>query len=179
MPFILIPFALLLAFAFIPLLFLIRFRLGGARRRAKRWVATANLAVLAFSTVLLLTSAAIVNVWIPDALKAAGIGFASGAVLSLFGLALTRWEKTPQALFYKPNPWFALLIPMALTLRIMYWLWRSWHMWGASADTRSWFAASGTAGSLGVGAAVAGYYFGYAIGVWNRVSHFGRLDHRR
>ena len=168
MPFLLIPLALLLAIAFIPLLFVIRLRLGSLRRRARPWVTKANVAVLALSAGLLLVSASMVNVWVPNVLKFAVIGLTSGAVLSVFGLAFTRWERTPQALFYRPNRWFALVIPLALTLRIIYWMWRGWHVWAPSADTKSWLAASGTAGSLGVGAAVAGYYFGYAIGVWRR-----------
>jgi hypothetical protein len=69
-PFVAIAFALLLAIAFIPLLLLVRFRLGSARRRARGWVATVNMAALTVSAVLLLISAAIVSVWIPDALKA-------------------------------------------------------------------------------------------------------------
>jgi hypothetical protein len=169
-PFVIIAFGLLLAIALIPLLLLIRFRLASARRRARRWLTTLNVFVLTVSSVLLLTSAAVLNIWIPDALKAAAVGLASGVLLSFVGLALTRWERTTQAVFYRPNRWFALLIPMALTLRIIYWIWRGWHAWAGSEDTRSWLAASGTAGSLGVGAAVAGYYFGYAVGVWRRVS---------
>jgi hypothetical protein len=155
--------------AFIPLLFLIRFRLGTVRRRARPWVAAINVAVLAFSAAMLLVSASILNVWVPGSVKAAVAGFAAGAVLSVFGLGFTRWERSSQALFYRPNRWFALVIPLALTVRIIYWMWRGWHVWAGSPDTRSWLAQSGAAGSLGVGAAVAGYYFGYAIGVWFRV----------
>jgi hypothetical protein len=175
-PLLLIPLLLLLAVAFIPLLFVIRFRLGSARRRARPWVTTVNVAVLAFSAGTLLVSASIVNVWVPNAFKSAVIGLAAGAALSLFGLAFTRWERTQETLFYKPNRWFALVVPLALTVRIIYWMWRGWHAWGPSANTRSWLAASGTAGSLGVGAAVAGYYFGYAAGVWKRSRRVGDAE---
>ena len=178
MPFILIPLGLLLAIAFIPLLMLIRFRLGSARRRARRWAAKFNVVMLAISAALLLISAAIVNTLVPGAFRSAGIGLAVGALLSVLGLAVTRWEKTPQALFYKPNRWFALLIPMALTVRLIFWRWRGWHTWSGSPSTGSWLAASGTAGSLGVGAVVAGYYFGYAIGVLKRVKA-SNPSHRR
>jgi hypothetical protein len=173
-PFLIIPLLILLALAFIPLLFVIRFRVGTARRRARPWVATINVAVLAFSVAMVLVTASILNVWVPGAVKAALAGLAAGSVLSVFGLGFTRWERTCEAMFYKPNRWFALVIPLALTLRIIYWMWRGWHVWAGSPDARSWFAASGTAGSLGVGAAVAGYYFGYAIGVWGRVRGLAR-----
>lgn len=169
MPLVLIPLGLLLAIAFIPLLLLIRFRLAGSRRRARAWVATLNVVVIAGSAALLLVSAAIINNWVPNAFRSAAIGLGAGALLSVFGLALTRWEETSQTLFYQPNRWFALLIPVALTVRVIYWMWRGWHAWAGSADTEAWLAASGTAGSLGVGAVVAGYYFGYAVGVWHRV----------
>ena len=164
-PFFIVPLILLLAIAFLPVLFVLRFRLGSIRRRARPWVATANVAVLAFSAGLLLVSASIVNVWVPHALKFAVIGWITGALLSVFGLASSQWERMPQGLFYQPNRWFALLIPLAITLRIIYWMWRGWHSWADSVDTKSWLAASGTAGSLGIGAMVAGYYFGYALGV--------------
>jgi hypothetical protein len=176
-PFILIPLGLLLLIAFIPLLLLIRFRLGSARRRARPWIANLNVVVLAISTSLFLASATIVNSWVPNAFKFALAGLVSGALLSTLGLAFTRWDETHQAVFYKPNRWFALIIPLALTLRITSWMWRAWHTWSGSADTRSWLAASGTAGSMGAGATVAGYYFGYAVGVWRRVIHSKRARH--
>jgi hypothetical protein len=170
MPFVLLVLFVLSAIAFIPLLFVLRFRFGSARRRARPWLANFNVVVLAISSLLLLVSASIMNRWVADALRSAGIGFACGALLSVFGLLSTKWEKAPDALFYKPNRWFALIVPLALMLRIFYWIWRSWHAWGACADTRCWLASSGTAGSLGVGAAVAGYYFGYTVGVWQKIN---------
>lgn len=170
MPFLVIPLVLLLAIAFVPVLLVLRFRVAGARRRARPWVTKLNVVVLAISVGLLLVTASVVNVWVPDALKFAAIGVVAGALLSIFGLAMTRWERTPQALFYQPNRWFALLIPLALTLRIMFWMWRGWHSWSASVDTKSWLAASGTAGSMGIGAMVAGYYLGYAVGVWRKAN---------
>ena len=168
MPLLIFPALLILAIAFVPVLFFLRFRLGSVRRRARPWVAKVNVVVLTISAGLLLTSASIVNLWVPNALKFVLGGMVVGSLLSIFGLGFTQWERTPQGLFYRPNRWFALLIPLALTLRLIYWLWRLWHGWSASADTKSWLAASGTAGSLAIAAVVAGYYFGYAIGVWKR-----------
>jgi hypothetical protein len=169
-PFVIVPLFLLLALASVPLLFFVRFRLGMARRRAKPWLAKLNVVMLSISAGLLLVTASIVNVWVPTALKSALIGLAGGVLLSLLGLAFTRWETTPQSLFYKPNRWFALLIPLALTLRIMLWMWRGWHAWSTSESAGSWLAASGTAGSLGIGAMVAGYYFGYALGILRKIT---------
>ena len=167
-PFLIIPLVLVAAIAFVPVLFVLRFRLGGLRRRARPVLTTLNLVLISVSAGLLLVSASIVNVWVSNAFKFAVAGLVTGSLLSMVGLAATRWERTAQALFYAPNRWFALLIPLALTLRIIYWMWRGWHVWAASPDTKSWLAASGTAGSLGIGAIVAGYYWGYAAGVWRR-----------
>ncbi|MFL6515979.1 MAG: hypothetical protein ACJ8M1_13255 [Chthoniobacterales bacterium] len=169
MPIVFILLLPLLLIALVPVLFVVRFRLGIARRRAKPWVAKLNVFVLAVSIGLLLISASILNIWVADAVKSAVIGVAAGGLLSLFGLAATHWERTSEGLFYKPNRWFALLIPLALTTRIIFWIWRGWHVWWHSENVRSWLAGSGTAASLGIGAMVAGYYFGYAIGVWYRV----------
>src|SRR5690348_8167769 len=124
MPFVIIPLVLLVAIAFVPLLLVLRFRVAGARRRARPWMTTLNVLVLGFSVVLLLVTASIVNVWVPNALEFAVMGLGAGALLSILGLAVTRWERTPQALFYKPNRWFALLIPLALTVRMTFWIWR-------------------------------------------------------
>jgi hypothetical protein len=178
-PFLLIPLVLLLIIAFVPLLLLMRFWLGSVRRRARPWVARINVIVLAVSAALFLLSATIVNGWVPNALKSAVIGLGSGALLSLLGIAFTRWEETSGSLFYRPNRWFALLIPGALTVRLLYWTARAWHAWPGSADTASWLTAAGTAGSVGVGAVVAGYYFGYAAGVWNRLRQFDRRHRSR
>ena len=168
MPLLLFPALLLLAIASVPVLFILRFRLGSIRRRARPWVAKVNVVVLAISTGLLFVSASIINIWVPNALQFATGGLLGGLLLSTVGLGVTRWEETSQGLYYRPNRWFALLIPLALTIRIIYWLWRGWQSWAASADTKSWLAASGTAGSLAIAALVAGYYFGYGIGVWRR-----------
>src|SRR4029079_14894301 len=151
-----IPLILVGAIAFLPVLFLLRFRAGTIRRRARPWLATLNLILISISSGLLLVSASIVNAWVPNALKFAVAGLTAGALLSLLGLVFTQWDRTAQALFYKPNRWFALLIPMALTLRVVYWMWRGWHVWGASPDAKSWLAASGAAGSIGIAGVVAG-----------------------
>lgn len=51
-----------------------RYRMGTARRLARGWVATLNLATLTFSAVLVLISAAFTNVWVPEALRFTAMG---------------------------------------------------------------------------------------------------------
>lgn len=83
----------------------------------------------------------------------------------LVGLAMTRWEPTPQALHYTPNRWLVLLITLAVTTRLLYGLWRIWHAWRTAGSDASWLASAGVAGSMAVGAVVLGYYLTYSAGV--------------
>lgn len=166
----LIPFvlALLLVIALVlatPLVLVLRYRAGKMRRRARIWVATVNLVSIAVSTPLFLWVAAITSLWVPKAFIYSLMGLLGGSLLGLLGLALTRWEKTPQALHYTPNRWLVLLITLAVTTRLLYGLWRIWHAWRTSGPETSWLAAAGVAGSMAVGAVVLGYYLTYSAGV--------------
>jgi hypothetical protein len=167
-PLIAIPIALFFAIALVlamPLLLVLRYRAATARRLGRKWIATVNLVSLVLSAGLFLWVAAMTAFWIPNALLYSLAGFMIGAVLGLLGLALTRWELSPQALYYTPNRWLVLLITLAVTTRLLYGLWRIWHAWRASGPNESWIAAAGVAGSMAVGAVVLGYYLTYSAGV--------------
>jgi hypothetical protein len=166
----LIPFlaALLLVFVLIlstPLLLVVRYRVGTARRPARRWLATINLLSLLASAALFFWAAAITNFWVPNTFRYSLLGFAAGALLGLFGLWLTRWEPTARALYYKPNRWLVLLLTLAVGARLLYGFWRLWHAWRAAPSDSSWLASAGVAGSMAVGAVVVGYYLAYFTGV--------------
>ena len=165
-----IPFVIILA---IPFGVVQRYRLGKARRPARRWVATLNLAGMIFSVVVFIWVAALTNYWVPNAFRSSLYGLLGGAVLGLAGLALTRWEESPQALHYTPNRWLVLLITTVVAARILYGFMRTWHAWGARHEA-PWLEASGLAGSLGVGAAVLGYYLVYSAGVRRRVGRWAK-----
>jgi hypothetical protein len=159
---------LLLVLAFIlamPLLLVLRYRAGTARRFGRRWVASLNLVAIFLSAGLFLYVAAITSFWVPDALRYSLFGLMGGCLLGLLGLALTRWEETPKALHYTPNRWLILIITLAVTARLLYGIWRIWHAWRASGSDTSWLEAAGVAGSLAVGAIVLGYYVTYLAGV--------------
>ena len=68
-PFVAIAFALLLAIAFIPLLLLVRFRLGSARRRARGWVAPVT--PIYFPTLLLVTKVFVISAKALDSIRSA------------------------------------------------------------------------------------------------------------
>lgn len=148
-----------------PLLLVLRYRAGTMRRRGRKWAATVNLLSLLLSAVLFLWFAAMTTLWVSKAFTYSLAGFVGGCLLGLLGLALTRWEPTPQALYFTPNRPLVLVITLAVTARLLYGLWRIWHAWRAAGANDSWLAAAGIAGSMAVGAVVIGYYLTYSAGV--------------
>src|SRR5688572_1447260 len=157
-----------------PLLLMLRYRAGTMRRRGRKWAATFNLLSLLISAALFLWVAAMTTLWVPKAFTYSLGGFAGGCLLGLLGLALTRWEPTPQALYFTPNRPLVLLITLAVTARLLYGLWRIWHAWRAGGADDSWLATAGIAGSMAVGAVVIGYYLTYSAGVRWRLSSYYR-----
>lgn len=158
----LLVIALLLA---MPFLLFVRYRTGTVRRRGRRWVATLNLVMIVCSAVLFLDAAAITNLWVSDAFRYALFGLLAGGLLGLLGLALTRWEQTPQALYYTPRRGLILSLTLAVAARLLYGLWRIFHEWRTSGSDTSWLERAGIAGSLALGAILLGYYLAYAAGI--------------
>jgi hypothetical protein len=161
----LVPLFIIALVLSMPVLLMLRYRAGTARRLGRKWVATVNLASMIVSTGLFLWVAAITSLWVPKALNYSLMGLTGGSLLGLLGLILTRWEKTPQALHYTPNRWLVLLLTLAVTARLLYGLWRVWHAWHTIPHDPSWLAAEGISGSMAVGAVVLGYYLTYSAGV--------------
>jgi hypothetical protein len=154
-----------LAVVLIPVALIQRYRTGTMRRRARGWVATINVVGISISIVFLLVSAAITNVWIPQALMYAGGGVITGLAVGVLGLALTRWEVSPSTLFYTPNRWLVLAITIAVAGRIAFGFWRTYQAWHALGGDVVAAASTGVAGSLGAGALILGYYAAYWFGV--------------
>src|ERR1044072_703448 len=94
----------------IPLLLVLRYRLGAARRPARRWIATMNVLSPLASAALFIWVAAMTNFWVPNAFRYSLIGFITGVLLGLLGLRLTRWETTSRALYYTPSRALVILI---------------------------------------------------------------------
>ncbi|MDQ6861990.1 MAG: DUF1453 domain-containing protein [Verrucomicrobiota bacterium] len=162
----LLPVFVLLA---IPLSLVQRYRLGRARRQARGWITTVNLLLMSFSTAVFVWASAFTNFWVPRAFSHALSGLAAGALLGVFGLALTRWERAGRTLHYTPNRWVVLLLSLAVAARVLYSFWRLWHAWRTTGTGSAWLVQSGAPGSLFISAIVVGYYFVYAIGVWRRL----------
>ena len=170
MPLILLAVLLLLApVLLVPLSLVLRYRAGTARRRARGWVAAINIAGLVLSVILFLAGAAITGIWAPHALPYSLLGLGGGIVLGIFGLWLSRWERTAEGLHYTPNRLLVLGVTLIFTARMVYGWWRAWHAWRAAPGEDSWLAAFGIAGSLAAGAVVLGYYLAYWIGLRARL----------
>jgi hypothetical protein len=157
----------LLAFGGVVLLSIaLRYRAGTSRRQARRWVATLNVWVTCFSIVFFLSFTVLLSFWVAGAFRFALIGVGCGGILGLLGLALTRWERRPEGLFYTPNRWLAVIITLAIAARFVYGWWRATHFnSSAVGDQHGWMTASGTQLSLAVAAGLIGYYLVYSIGV--------------
>jgi hypothetical protein len=169
-----IVFVMLLVIALVPFSLIQRYRLGTARRQARGWVATTNVLGLSASTGLFLATAALTGTWVPDAFTYTLMGLAGGCAAGLLGLAWTRWERTPHALFYTPNRWLVLIVTLVVTARLLYGFWRAWTTWRAGLQDESWLAVAGIAGSLAAGAVVLGYYLTYWLGVRHRLRRLKR-----
>ena len=163
---ILLPLVLL---ALMPLILLQRYRVGTARRLARPWMATLNVALMAFSAFCFLTGAVVTAVWVPNAFTGAAAGVTLGAGLGLVGLMLTRWEATAATLHYTPNRWLVLLVTFVVSARVVYGLWRSWTVAAAGVSGTPMVLAFGIPESLAAGGTVIGYYVAYGLGVRRRI----------
>ncbi|MEO7168356.1 MAG: hypothetical protein ABI016_15150 [Chthoniobacterales bacterium] len=151
----------------------LRYRAGTARRQGRRWLATLNLWMTGFSALLFLLFALGASFWVEHSFRFALAGAASGSLLGLCGLALTRWEMEPGGLFYTPSRSLALLLTMAIVARFIYGFWRHFH----PADVSSFnplLAASAAQLSLAVAAGLITYYLVYAVGVRLRLKRHER-----
>jgi hypothetical protein len=164
----------LVVIALMPLILIQRYRMGTARRLARPWVATLNVALTALSAVLFLVAAAVTAIWVPNALRGAATGLVVGLGMGVLGLLLTRWEPTPATLHFTPNRWLVLLVTFMVSVRIGYGFWRSIQAARAGIYGSEMVLAFGIPESLAVGGAVIGYYLAYAIGARRRIGQWQR-----
>ena len=170
MPLLILLVLVILAFvALIPIALVQRYRRGVARQRARGWLISVNLVGLALSIMMFLLSSVVTSIWLHPALAYTLAGLATGFVLGVVGLWMTRWEPTNDGIYYTPNRWLVLTITLVVTGRVLYGFWRAWQTWRAGLEDASWVAAAGVAKSMAAGAIVLGYYFVYWIGVRRRL----------
>jgi hypothetical protein len=159
---------ILTATVLVPLALVQRYRAGTARRRARRWLVTINISGISISTVLLLTGAALSNIWVPQAFTYACLGLVAGMAVGFISLFLTHWEWANGELHYTPNRWLVLAITSLVAARIAFGFWRTWHVSQSLGGSVSWAAVTGVAESLSAGAVILGYYLVYWLGILRR-----------
>ena len=165
----------LVLIALMPLILIQRYRVGTARRMARPWLATLNVALMIFSALCFVAGAAVTAAWVPNAFAGATAGVAVGAGLGLVGLMLTRWESTAAVLHYTPNRWLVLGVTLLISVRVLYGLWRSWTVAETGVYGAPMVLAFGIPESLAAGGAVIGYYLAYAVGVRRRILKLRKL----
>ena len=92
---------------------------------------------------------------------AGGLGL--GALLGVFGLSRTRFEPTPQGLFYTPNAHLGIALSLLFVARIIYRIVEVYAIEPGARHGMHDFARSPI--TLAVFGLLAGYYIAYAIGL--------------
>jgi hypothetical protein len=136
-----------------------RFRRMIGRQRLSRVRPWITLAI--FSIVLvLLAYAARAHV---ERLEWMAAGFTAGGLLAAYGLRLTRFEPTPQGLFYTPNAYLGIALSLLFFGRLVYRVTEVYAISTAASPTPPAFASSPlTLATFGL---IAGYYVTYAVGL--------------
>jgi hypothetical protein len=166
----LVVLALLLPVVLLPLSIIQRYRVGTARRPARAWVATLNVAGFTLSAGIALLVSAVTTVWVPRAFPSVAAALLAGVVLGLVGLFSSHWESRAGVVYFTPNRWLVAILTTVVLLRLAYGAWRTWHAWSAWGGQSGWLSAAGVAGSLAAGALLIGYGFGFWAGVRWRIA---------
>jgi hypothetical protein len=90
-------------------------------------------------------------------------GLTAGGLLAAYGLRLTRFEPTPQGLFYTPNAYLGIALSLLFFGRLVYRVTEVYAITTAASPTPPSFASSPlTLATFGL---IAGYYITYAVGL--------------
>lgn len=177
MPLLIVPLVVLVLLVLwlllLPLSLWQRYRYGKARRMARSWLVALNAWGLLLSVVVFLTVSAISEVWWPGSLGYAAAGIGIGAVVGGLGLAITRFDITPQGLFYRPNPWLTLALTLLIAGRVAMGFVQVYRQWRGG-EAESFLAALDHASLLAVAGLLLGYYLAYAWGLKWRLARWSR-----
>lgn len=172
MPLLLIPLVILVVLALwlvlLPLSLWQRYRFGKARRRAWPWLVRLNAWLLLLSAVVFIGTMGITNYWWPGAFAYAGAGIAAGAGLGGVGLLLSRFERTPQGLFFTPNAWLILALTIIVAARIAMGFVELWRYWQGR-ESLSLIPIVDHASLFSVAGLLIGYYLVYTWGLRSRL----------
>lgn len=101
-------------------------------------------------------------------------GMAAGSLLAAWGLRITRFEATPQGLFYTPNGYLGIAMSLLFLGRMTYRLVEVYAISSTTSHTPPDFMRNPL--TLAIFGLIAGYYMSYALGLvlWrNRVLRAG------
>lgn len=96
-------------------------------------------------------------------------GVACGTALGVLGLRLTKFEQTPEGLFYTPSAHLGIALSLLLLGRVAYRMYQTYALADQAAAT-GMNAVTNSPLTLVIFATLAGYYVTYAIGLlrWRR-----------
>ncbi|WP_028916775.1 hypothetical protein [Pseudoxanthomonas sp. J35] len=171
-----VPLAILLALSLLlvllPLSLWQRWRLAGSRRRARGWaMALAWWSSLGSSLLFLLFVLVAGHFW-PSAWAYVALAWPAGLLLGALGHALTRFEPTPQGLYYRSSRVIALGLVLLVAVRLGAGLVQGMRGgFGAGWPDSGWLSH---AGLLAIGALLLGYATAQSLGLYRRVRRFER-----
>jgi hypothetical protein len=104
----------------------------------------------------------------PELLWALAGGLVGGALLGVYGIRKTKFEATPQGLFYTPNAHLGIALSLLFVGRVIYRMVVLYSIDPLAQQSPGDFAASPL--TLGIFGLMAGYYVAYALGLvrWAR-----------
>ena len=142
----------------------VRFKRMVGRQRLSKVRPWVTLCLFPFLVVLLLV-ASLSHRYAALALVA---GVVAGAALGLYGLRLTKFERTPLGLFYTPSAHLGIALSLLFIARIGYRALQLYFTSGAIQEGSTVFARSPL--TLLIFGTLAGYYIAYAVGLlrWRR-----------
>lgn len=139
-----------------------RFRRSVGRQKVSLFFQRVTLAIFAIVTLLLAYASRTQG----ESLTALGAGLFAGGLLARYGLRLTRFEPTPDGLYYTPNAPLGIALSVLFLGRIAQRLISFYAMTTAPATSHATFVRSPL--TLAVFGLLAGYYIGYAAGLLRR-----------
>lgn len=99
----------------------------------------------------------------PLRLAALAAGIVAGAVLGMFGTRHTKFENTPEGLFYTPNAHIGIALSVLFAGRVVYRMVQLYSVDPNAQPNPADFASSPL--TLSIFGLLAGYYVAYAIGL--------------
>ncbi|HKH47219.1 MAG TPA: hypothetical protein VKM72_21395 [Thermoanaerobaculia bacterium] len=90
-------------------------------------------------------------------------GLTAGSLLAVFGLRLTRFEPTPQGLFYTPNAYLGIALSLLFLGRILYRVVQVYAITTAASPSGAHFVLGPL--TMTVVGVLAGYYMTYSLGL--------------